>query len=202
MIGVIGKSMIYLAMFSGIAASVLFFRNSDLTTDLTPGKKAARWMWLLMGASAVAAFGLLMYLNATSQFQYDYVRKYTSLDLETRYLISATWAGQEGSFLLWIVLNSFVGIAISRLAGAWEAPVLSIMAVCQVFLISMIIGLDLGAFTLGSNPFWTLIEKFPDNPVIQRGGIPTDGDGLNDLLQNYWMVIHPPMLFTGSRANR
>src|SRR5690606_32791047 len=68
----------------------------------------------------------------------------------------------------------------------------------RVFLSSMIVGLAVGPFHLGPSPFITLAEKFPDAPMLQQPGfMPEDGQGLNDLLQNPWMVIHPPTLFAG-----
>ncbi|MFN7707787.1 MAG: cytochrome c biogenesis protein CcsA [Sphingobacteriia bacterium] len=56
-----------------------------------------------------------------------------------------------------------------------------------------------GAFKVGSSPFLTLAQAFPANEMLQRqpGFVPPDGEGLNALLQNYWMVIHPPTLFLG-----
>lgn len=52
---------------------------------------------------------------------------------------------------------------------------------------------------VGSTPFTTLRAVFPDNPVYLQNPdfVPTNGSGLNPLLQNYWMVIHPPTLFLG-----
>ena len=105
----------------------------------------------------------------------------------------AAWAGQEGSFLLWIVMNSLVGLAVILFAKEYESPVMAIICLCQVFLISMIVGLQIGPLPIGSSPFATLAEKFPTAPMILAGIIPSDGQGLNDLLRNYWMVIHPPV---------
>lgn len=58
---------------------------------------------------------------------------------------------------------------------------------------------DLSTWKIGSSPFLLLKEAFPDNPVYATNPdfIPTNGSGLNSLLQNYWMVIHPPTLFLG-----
>ena len=56
-----------------------------------------------------------------------------------------------------------------------------------------------GALKIGVTPFLTVAEFFPEAPVFlaDPNFVPADGNGLNDLLQNYWMVIHPPMLFVG-----
>lgn len=162
--------------------------------------------WLRIGRSAwgvvvtalLGASGILLYLLLTHQFQYAYVYEQSSLDQQTIFLFSAFWAGQQGSFLLWAVFMALLGIPLIRKTDTYEAPVMTVVAFCQVFLLSMVVGLKLGAFSLGASPFQTLAEKYPDAPILQTPGfVPADGSGLNDLLQNYWMAIHPPTLFIG-----
>ncbi|NND70765.1 MAG: cytochrome c biogenesis protein CcsA, partial [Rhodothermales bacterium] len=82
----------------------------------------------------------------------------------------------------------------------YEPTVMTVIGLCQAFLLSMIVGLKLGGLPIGSSPFITLAEKFPEAPMLAAGLVPADGSGLNDLLQNYWMVIHPPTLFAGFAA--
>ena len=200
MVGILGKGILFFALLTTVTSGFLYFRDSDIKVASSTHKRWGRRAWVVMFASSIAAFGLLMYLNVTHQFQFAYVYGHSSLNLPVQYLISSSWAGQEGSFLLWIVMNGLVGMLVIRFAGPYEAPVLAVMAVCQIFLFSMILGIDLGLFTLGISPFQTLVEKYPTAPMIQAGVIPTDGQGLNDLLQNYWMVIHPPVLFSGFAA--
>ena len=166
------------------------------------GNPEWRWIgraaWGAMTASLAVAAVILMVLLLTHQFQYSYVYQQTSRSLPTHFLVSSFWAGQEGSFLLWILLMSALGLVLMRTKRTWEAPVMTIVAGSQWFLISMIAGLQLGPLRIGASPFATLAEKFPDAPMLQIPGfIPADGSGLNDLLQNYWMVIHPPTLFLG-----
>jgi len=185
------------AMVSGVLSGFTFLRSSGLEERGADWTKIGRAAWLVMFLSTVAAFGILVYLNITHQFQYAYTYENTSMDLPLDYVVAASWAGQEGSFLLWIMLNGLVGLSVIKWAKDYEAPVMAIMALCQVFLISMIVGIQLGPIPIGASPFATLAEKFPTAPMIQAGIIPTDGQGLNDLLQNYWMVIHPPVLFMG-----
>ena len=84
-----------------------------------------------------------------------------------------------------------------------EAPMMTVFALVQAFLTSMILGVVLFAdFKLGSSPFLLLKESMPNLPVwkMKPDFIPEDGNGLNPLLQNYWMVIHPPTLFLGFAA--
>jgi len=197
MLGIIGKLLILIAIVSGGLSGVLFLRSSRSEEGTREWKRIARASWWVMSASLIGAFGLLMYLSITHQFQYAYIYSNTAMDLELKFLISASWAGQEGSFLLWLVMNALTGIAVIALAREYEAPVMTVISLCQVFLISMVVGLQIGPLPIGSSPFATLAEKFPTAPMIQAGIIPTDGQGLNDLLRNYWMVIHPPVLFAG-----
>lgn len=197
MIGTIGKLLILVSMVAGILSGLMFLRSSELETRVGEWKRIGRYAWWVMTAGVISAFGLLIYLNVTHAFEYAYVYENTALDLPTDYLVAAAWAGQEGSFLLWIVMNSLVGVAVIQFAREYESAVMAVICLCQVFLISMIAGLQIGPLPIGSSPFTTLVEKFPTAPMIQAGIIPTDGQGLNDLLRNYWMVIHPPVLFIG-----
>ncbi|GIV60909.1 cytochrome c biogenesis protein CcsA [Rhodocaloribacter litoris] len=198
MAGTIGHLLILTALVACALAGLAFLQANRSAGSPTEWQRIGRGAWMVMLLAVTAAFGLLIYLNVTHQFQYAYVHQHTSRGLPLKYLVSASWAGQEGSFLLWIVLNALVGAALIRWADRdYEAPVMTVVAFCQVFLISMIAGLRIGAVSIGSSPFLTLAEKFPDAPMLQAGLVPSDGQGLNDLLQNYWMAIHPPTLFVG-----
>src|SRR5690606_10649574 len=161
--------------------------------------RIGRAAWGVVSGAVLISSAILLYLILTHQFQYAYVYQYTSLDLPGNYLFSSFWAGQEGSFLLWILYTCVIGLLLIRWARSYEAPVMAVIAFCQFFLLAMIVGLKIGPLPIGSSPFALLIERFPDAPVFQQQPdfVPADGNGLNDLLQNYWMVIHPPTLFVG-----
>lgn len=196
MIGGVGQLLILLGFVSSVFAALAYFQSAR--TESAEWLRIGRYAWFATVAAVLVASGLLLYLLLTHQFQYAYVYQQTSLDLPLHFLISSFWAGQEGSFLLWIVFMSLLGLILVRQTREWEAPVMTFVALSQVFLISMIVGLKLGPLGIGASPFTTLAEKFPDAPMLQVPGfIPADGSGLNDLLQNYWMAIHPPTLFTG-----
>ena len=198
MLGIIGKVLILVAIVSCTVSGILFFRSARDESQPRALARTAAALWWVMTGAVVTAFGVLVYLSITHAFEYAYIYSNTARDLELKFLISAAWAGQEGSFLLWIVLNALTGVAVIHLAGAeYRKPAMAVIALCQVFLISMIAGIQFGPLPIGSSPFATLAEKFPDAPMIQAGIIPADGQGLNDLLRNYWMVIHPPILFSG-----
>jgi len=97
-----------------------------------------------------------------------------------------------------------LGNLLIRSAKDWEFSTMAIVAAVQVFLASMLLGVYVGDVHLGSSPF-TLLREHPDFrnlPFVQQADYlaKLDGRGLNPLLQNYWMVIHPPTLFLGFSA--
>ena len=196
MSGVIGHILVLFGFVGCALAAYAYFQAAR--TGHAEWRRIGRIAWWGMAASLAGAAAILMTLLLTHQFQYAYAYQQTSRSLPVHFLVSSFWAGQEGSFLLWILLMSALGLALMRLRRGWEAPVMTILAGSQWFLLSMIAGLQLGPLRVGASPFATLADKFPDAPMLQIPGfIPADGSGLNDLLQNYWMVIHPPVLFAG-----
>ncbi|UCC78404.1 MAG: cytochrome c biogenesis protein CcsA [Candidatus Zixiibacteriota bacterium] len=138
--------------------------------------------WLLFGM-VMTAFIYLFYLFATDQFQYSYVASYSSSELANSwphfYKISALWAGQQGTFLLWLLFGVALGFWVKAKAKENEGWVMFFYILGQTFLLVL---------TIISNPF----EKLSVAPA--------DGQGLNPLLQNYWMQIHPPIVFVGFAA--
>ena len=115
------------------------------------------------------------------------------------------WEGQEGSFLIWTVWHVVLSILLVWKGKKWEAPTMMFIMMIQVFLASMLLGLQFGDIKIGSNPF-ILLRNHPDFANLPFIHMPDylaklkDGRGLNPLLQNYWMVIHPPTLFLGFAA--
>ncbi|MCK6649821.1 MAG: cytochrome c biogenesis protein CcsA [Bacteroidia bacterium] len=119
-----------------------------------------------------------------------------------RYILSCFWEGQEGSFLLWTFWHVFIGLILQRSAKNFEAPVMTVISLVQAFLASMLLGIFIFEYRIGSNPFTVLLREHPDFaniPLFQSENYleKLDGRGLNPLLQNYWMTIHPPTLFLG-----
>lgn len=201
MIGVLG----HLAVLSAFVACVLAglaYLQAARQPDAFDWLRLARGSWGVMFGAIMAAATALLYLILTHQFQYAYVYQYSSRELPLHYLVSSFWAGQEGSFLLWILYAGLVGFGLMRWSGRFEAPTMTVMALNQAFLLSMIVGLKLGPIAIGSSPFQLLIERFPDAPIFRQnpGFVPADGNGLNDLLLNPWMTAHPPTLFIGFAA--
>ena len=198
--GTIGQLLILTALVGTALACSAFYMATNESRDSAMYLRIGRVLWSVMTGCVIAAWFLLVVLIATHRFEYNYVWAHSSRDLPFHFLFSASWEGQEGSFLLWIILNSLVGLALLKWASrAYIAPVMAVVCLCQAFLLTMIVGLQLGPLPIGATPFSTLLEAHPEFPIFQSDPdfIPADGTGLNDLLQNYWMVIHPPMLFVG-----
>jgi cytochrome c-type biogenesis protein CcmF len=153
---------------------------------------------------AVAVLGIcvtLFTIIANHYFEYHYAFSYSDRKLSKYYLISTFWNGQEGSFLLWMFWHAILGLILIRTNKFWEGPVMVVFALVQAFLASMILGVVIPGLDMkiGSSPFILLRDAMPDAPEFKLNAefIPGDGNGLNPLLQNYWMVIHPPTLFLG-----
>ena len=141
----------------------------------------------------------LFYIIYNHMFEYHYAWAHSSKILPVYYIISCFWEGQEGSFWLWTFWQGVLGCILISRAKSWENSVLTIVALSQVFLAFMLLGVEIFGLKIGSSPF-ILLREAMDAPVFKREdylSLIADGNGLNPLLQNYWMVIHPPTLFLG-----
>ncbi|MEX2403112.1 MAG: cytochrome c biogenesis protein CcsA [Balneolales bacterium] len=198
MIGLIGHSAIILAFLSSILACIFYYRAAQ--NNSLKDEQLGTFFMVTKGSLIFLASGLLVYLLFTHQFQYFYVYNTTSLDLQNVYIWASFYSGQEGSFLLWILFSFFICLGILRWTdNTYRAPVMFFLLLSQVFLISMVAGIEIGSFSLGASPFRTLAAEMPNAPVFQNDPsfVPADGTGLNDLLRSPWIIIHPPILFAG-----
>ncbi|MEP7171039.1 MAG: cytochrome c biogenesis protein CcsA, partial [Bacteroidota bacterium] len=199
--GQIGNALIVLAFVCAILSAVSYFFSNKNPLDKS-WKKIARSAFYIHTLSVIGIFSVLYYLILNHRFEYYYVWEHSSRSLPQRYIFACFWEGQEGSFLLWTFWHTMLSMFIIRKGGEWEAPVLMIVSMVQVFLCSMVLGIYFFEYKLGSNPF-TLLREHPDMANLPFIKMPDylskieDGRGLNPLLQNYWMVIHPPTLFLG-----
>jgi len=201
-IGNLGQASVIVAF---VAAAVAAYGYFQAARGRALGETDASWLRLARGAFFVhglAVFsivGALFNIIASHRYEYYYAWSHSSNHLPAQYMISCFWEGQEGSFLLWIFWHVLIGLGIMKFNRTWEAPVLAVFATVQAFLVSMILGVVVGGTKIGSSPFILLRDFLTDLPVwkTQPDFVPKDGTGLNALLQNYWMVIHPPTLFLG-----
>jgi cytochrome c-type biogenesis protein CcmF len=125
---------------------------------------------------------LLSYAFVSHDFSIRYVARYSDRATHWVYLLTALWGGQDGSLLWWLLLTSVnIAVAVYWLRGRYRQlqpyVIATLMVVVAFFAVLMI---------FAANPFQTFV-----------GGPQRDGQGLNALLRNYWMIIHPPALYTG-----
>ncbi len=200
-IGYIGNAFIYLSLLSALLSAVGYYFNSKevLTSEW---KNFARINFSIHSFSIIGIAGTLFFMLFNHFYEYSYVWQHSNNSMPMEYILSCFWEGQEGSFLLWAFWNMVLGNILRKtIDEKWEAPTMAVFALVQVFLASMLLGIFIGDYKLGTNPFILLREnpEFANLPFIQ---IPDylsklDGRGLNPLLMNYWMTIHPPTLFLG-----
>ena len=203
-VGQIGHFFILLAFVSALLSGVSYllatkYENNDQNSN-----------WLLMGRYAfivhgLSVFGLIsiiFYAMYHHMYEYSYVFDHVSDDLPLKYILSAFWEGQEGSFMLWMFWHVILGSILIRTSGKLEAPVLFTIAFAEAILMSMLLGIHINigdeVIKIGSNPT-VLIRQVTDAPIFANADYLSliKGRGLNPLLQNYWMTIHPPTLFLG-----
>ncbi len=203
-IGSAGHLLVIVAFVTAILATFAYFKAGiagGTVEETQTWKKFARGVFWVHLAAVIGVVFSLYWIIGNHYFEYHYAWKNSSLSLPTGYTISSFWQDQEGSFLLWIFWNVVLGATLIFTNRSWEAPVMTVFALVQAFLTSMILGVVIPGLDLkiGSTPFLLLKEVMPDLPVYKMDPnfIPKDGNGLNPLLQNYWMVIHPPTLFLG-----
>ncbi len=131
-------------------------------------------------AAAIGLTALMLILVLLMRdFRIEYVFQYSGLDLPGHYQFASFWAGQKGSFLIWLFWGTVLGLFVQRTAGKAEAPVM-------VVYLATLLGL-----------IFILVRE---NPFVMLTQSPLDGQGLNPLLQDDWMVIHPPIMFIGYAA--
>ncbi len=199
--GQIGHFFVLLA-FAASIISTIAFATASFKKDLVEKKSwinFARLAFITQLLSALIIFITIFYICSNHYFEYMYAYKHASKELESKYLLACIWEGQEGSFLLWTIWHSVLGIFIIVKSKEWEAPVMTVISLAQFFLLMMLLGLYVGDVRLGSSPF-VLTRNEIAGPIFSQPNYLSfikDGIGLNVLLRNYWMVIHPPILFMG-----
>lgn len=198
-----GTFIVYIAFFSCLLSAILYLLVSRGNTKIIG---TARLMFHVSVVMTISSAAYLLYLIITHQFQYTYVWNYSSTDLPINLLASTFYAGQEGSFHLWAFMMAVLGVflmsylksrdqdviknehntSLINNEGKFEPLVMFTFAFIQTFLLFILII---------KSPYLYVWESFPKEVAI--GFVPEDGRGLNPLLQNFWMTIHPPILFAG-----
>ncbi|QBQ42302.1 cytochrome C biogenesis protein [Sphingobacterium psychroaquaticum] len=196
--GQIGQFFVILSFGAALLSLISYFFATQEPENRT-WKKIGRISFWVNLISVVTIGSILFYIIYNHLFEYHYAYAHSSKSLPTHYIISSFWEGQEGSFWLWMFWQVVLGSILLFKAKSWESPVMTFVMLCQTFLASMLLGVEFFGTRIGSSPF-ILLRDALQAPIFSDPNylslIP-DGRGLNALLQNYWMVIHPPTLFLG-----
>ncbi len=206
--GQLGHFFVITAFVGSLLSAFSYFRSAQ--TEVTNANNSRSWLllgrsgFIIHAAAVLGIFSALYYIITNHLFEYHYAWRHSDLSLPTKYLLSCFWEGQEGSFLLWSIWHCVLGLIVMAKAKAMESRVMAVICVVQVLLATMLLGFYLGPdIKIGSNPFLLLRDQMQGAPIFSQPNyleFVKDGNGLNVLLQNYWMVIHPPILFLGFAA--
>ncbi|HEU0022994.1 MAG TPA: heme lyase CcmF/NrfE family subunit [Thermoleophilaceae bacterium] len=175
----VGSACLAVGLFTAVYAALASIHGAR-SGDARWVRSGRRAMYCL-AALLVAAFAILEAAFLRSDFSYALVAEGSSTDTPTFYKVTAVWATQDGSLLLWATLLSLFAGAVLFLTrrslreiAPWATAVLAVVA---GFFLLLMVGWE--------NPFDTLASP------------PPEGAGLNPLLRHPAMMIHPPILYTG-----
>ena len=175
----IGEFALLLALATalyGIVSYVRAFRSNRVDVYMSADKTPII-VWGCVMVSSIVLWRAFM----INDFSLQYVASYSNIDLDPFYKFSSFWGGQKGSLLFWTLLLTTYMMVVhvqNRKQNIRLVPIaLAVMMVITLFFLVLL--------NFSTNPF----ERLPIPPA--------DGKGLNPLLQNYWMVIHPPTLYLG-----
>ncbi|MFA9206243.1 MAG: cytochrome c biogenesis protein CcsA [Burkholderiaceae bacterium] len=202
--GQIGYFLTILSLVASLVATYSFakaFFSKELIAQ-NQWEKLAKIAFVIESVAVFSCFVVLFYIISNHLFEYKYAYTHSDKNLPYQYLLSCFWEGQEGSFLLWSFWHCVLGLVLIATKKKWGSSfsgVMMVLCFVQFCLATMIVGLFIFDMKLGSSPFVLLREEM-SWPILSRPDylhLIKDGTGLNTLLQNYWMVIHPPILFLG-----
>jgi cytochrome c-type biogenesis protein CcmF len=227
-----GNILLTLALAASVFTIIMYYyTNKGYTNTL----KFARIGYHSTAILVIAASAMLLHAILTHSYQYKYVYNYSGSDLSTGLLMSTFWAGQEGSFMLWLLFTAITGLILLEYTskrGGLENRVMMVFTLALTFLLIMVNPLLKNPFSyIWSDPVFIDIKNIKQSllslPFLQSfvfedtqngtsfiqmnsdlyglltaNGIAikdfiVQGKGLNPLLQNFWMQIHPPILFVG-----
>lgn len=166
-----------LALVGAFACNLLsgfgFFQVSRGRESFRPLAFRAYHLFAIFTALAVV---WLFYLFFSHNYAFKYIYDYSERSQPLFYILAAFWGGQEGTYLLWLFLAALFGYLIMRRGGQYTTIAMAAFSIANLFFLTLLLKLS---------PFALLPAAAPD------------GMGLNPLLRDPWMVIHPPVIFVG-----
>ncbi len=177
--GKIGYLFEFLALVS-VLLSLIAYAAALSYGQKNYAKKGALFLICQLVFTSLSAV-ILFTACVTGYFKMEYVAKYTDIDLPLIYKLSAFWAGQEGSLFLWVwLLAIFSGVELYRLRK-YDYRYNSVVFITLIFV----------------EMFFLFLTTFIMNPFKELDFFPSNGLGMNPLLQNPGMIYHPPTLYIG-----
>jgi len=168
-----GELSVLLALAANVMAGVAFLLAATWKRSFESMAERSYHLFTFFTTLAVI---YLFYLFFSHNYAFKYVYDYNELSQPFFYILSGFWGGQEGTYLLWVFFNALCGYALMRHAGRYKLHAMAVFSVVNLFLLVILVKLS---------PFALL-------PTAAA-----DGLGLNPLLRDPWMVIHPPIMFLG-----
>jgi len=178
----IGDYVLYASLFAAASAAVM------LLGEELKGIKLERKIRFLIGAFAVLlTFDFLLLTNyfLKTDLRFTYVWSFSEKHLPLIYKLSGTLAGQQGTLLFWAALIALGSLWLSERGGKNSL-------IRRGIIVLLVLGIYFVFLTLIESPFTTFHQINPNMPLW---ALPEEGAGLNPLLIDPWMAIHPPLVF-------
>jgi cytochrome c-type biogenesis protein CcmF len=175
----IGYITLFLALAASIYSAIAFAFGARGKHPALTGS-ARNGLLAVCGLVSISV-AVLVYALLTHDFQIEYVASYTSRDLSLPYLLSALWAGNDGSLLFW----------------AWLLSLFAAVVVLQKRDVGKILVPYASSIVMFTEAFFLILLLSVSNPFHKLPFAPAEGMGLNPLLENPGMIIHPPTLLVG-----
>jgi cytochrome c-type biogenesis protein CcmF len=177
------------ALGSFILLATFVVASYALAASVAGGRRRSRALiesgigaFYMTAALMAVASGIIIHAFVTDNYAIKYVQRYSDAAQPLAYKITSYWGGLDGSIMFWVLLLSVFGtiaVATNRERHRELIPwVVAIISATEMFFIFIMV--------VHNNPFDTYVAAAP-----------VDGKGLNPLLQNFYMAIHPPSLYTG-----
>lgn len=228
----IGNILLTFALLASVFTIIMYYLTYK---EYNNTLKLARAGYHATALSVLGASAYLMSAILNHQYEFKYIYDYSNSDLSLGMLMSTFYAGQEGSFMLWLLFTTLSGIALLEYTskrGNLESRVMMVFTLAVTFLLIMVSPGLKNPFTLiWADPTYidlkNINQTFMSLPFLNEfmftdqssgsnlvlineklvgllasKGISINnfiqfGKGLNPLLNNFWMQIHPPILFIG-----
>lgn len=178
-VGDIGRAALFLSMF--VVPYVFLASTFGVVTKNKRLQASAKMAVVLQFVLVAIASGALIELLVSLNFRYTYVAEYTSRGLEVLYRIAAFWGGDAGSLLFWLLIMSVYLLVVRFTTHEGSEQMHPVVTAIMAFVMT----------------FFAIVINTVANPFDTLPYTPQNGNGLNALLQNPGMTVHPVNLYLG-----